>query len=75
MIFVGHASLNIPNHRGDTPLSMLQSQIGSIWVSTKVIDIIKEHTFASNSRNILFKITKDRVNIFHLFIQLAVMSK
>ncbi|KAJ8986067.1 hypothetical protein NQ317_003361 [Molorchus minor] len=60
LIVQGRASLNIPNNRGETPLSMLQSQLGSIWVSQKVADIIKEQTYASNSRNILHKITKDK---------------
>lgn len=48
---------------------MLQSQVGSIWVSPKVADIIKEHTNAFNSKNFLYKITKDKVKlIFRLDI-------
>ncbi|XP_023019839.1 palmitoyltransferase Hip14 isoform X1 [Leptinotarsa decemlineata] len=60
LILQGHAGLHAPNNRGETPLSMLQSQIGCIWVSQKVTDIIKENSHTSNSRNYFNKITKDK---------------
>ncbi|KAG5883927.1 hypothetical protein JTB14_032150 [Gonioctena quinquepunctata] len=60
LILQGHASLHTPNNRGETPLSMLQSQVGCIWVSPKVTDLIKEKSHSSSSRNYLSKITKDK---------------
>ncbi|XP_072385790.1 palmitoyltransferase Hip14 isoform X1 [Diabrotica undecimpunctata] len=60
LILQGHASLYTPNNRGETPLSMLQSQVGSIWVSPKVTEVIKEHSHISKSPNFLYKITKDK---------------
>nr|CAH7738753.1 unnamed protein product [Callosobruchus chinensis] len=61
LILQGHASLNIPNHRGDTPLSMLQTHLGALWMSPKVVDVVKEQTFASNNaRNFLNKVLKDK---------------
>lgn len=59
LILQGHASLHTPNNRGETPLSMLQSQVGSIWVSPKVSDVIKEHS-ESKSNNCLYRITHDK---------------
>ncbi|XP_056630446.1 palmitoyltransferase Hip14 [Diorhabda sublineata] len=59
LILQGHASLYTPNNRGETPLSMLQSQVGSIWVSPKVSDVIKEHS-ESKSNNIFYRITHDK---------------
>lgn len=59
----GQASLNVPNHRGDTPLSMLQTQVGAIWIGSKVSERIKEAAAtASISRNCFNKITKDKVS-------------
>lgn len=59
----GHASFNVPNVRGDTPLSMLQSQLGSIWVSSKIADIVREHEITSGSKkSLLYKIVKDKVS-------------
>ncbi|XP_072385791.1 palmitoyltransferase Hip14 isoform X2 [Diabrotica undecimpunctata] len=63
LILQGHASLYTPNNRGETPLSMLQSQVGSIWVSPKVTEVIKEHSHISKSPNFLYKITKDKTII------------
>ncbi|XP_057672728.1 palmitoyltransferase Hip14 [Diorhabda carinulata] len=59
LILQGHASLYTPNNRGETPLSMLQAQVGSIWVSPKVSDVIKEHS-ESKSNNIFYRITHDK---------------
>lgn len=61
MSFQAQASLDIPNHRGDTPLSMLQNYVGSVWVGAKVADRIREAARRNHSHNILFKITKDKV--------------
>lgn len=38
------SSMDIPNMRGDTPLKMLQAHIGSVWISDKVLDKVKELT-------------------------------
>lgn len=54
--------MNIPNVRGDTPLSMIQSQIGSIWISSKIADVVREHGFTSSTKkSFLYKIIKDKV--------------
>ncbi|KRT78753.1 Ankyrin repeat-containing protein, partial [Oryctes borbonicus] len=54
------ANMNIPNHRGDTPLSMLQTQLGSLWIGGKVADKVKESISTSRSRNVLYRIAKDK---------------
>lgn len=58
----GNANMNASNLRGDTPLNMLQSQIGSVWVGSKVAEKIREQLNTSRSRTFLFKITKDKVS-------------
>jgi ankyrin repeat protein len=63
LILQGQASLNVPNHRGDTPLSMLQTQLGAIWIGSKVAERIKEAVHNGHSRNILTKVTKDKVSV------------
>ncbi|KAL3266235.1 hypothetical protein HHI36_010416 [Cryptolaemus montrouzieri] len=60
LIVQGKASLNASNRRGDTPLNMLQSQIGSTWVGTKVRDKIRDNIHASKSKAFLIKIIKDK---------------
>ncbi|XP_060530726.1 palmitoyltransferase Hip14 [Cylas formicarius] len=60
LILQGQANINVPNNSGDTPLSMLQSQIGSIWVSPKVADLIKEQSKIVSSRNCLYKFARDK---------------
>lgn len=46
LVLKGKASLDIPNLRQETPLKMLQSNIGSIWitpkVATKVADLTRQ---------------------------------
>ncbi|KAK9730918.1 Ankyrin repeats (3 copies) [Popillia japonica] len=60
LILQAQANMNIPNHRGDTPLSMLQTQLGSLWIGGKVADKVKENLSTSRSRNVLFRIAKDK---------------
>ncbi|XP_022902031.1 palmitoyltransferase Hip14 [Onthophagus taurus] len=60
LVLQGHANLNIPNHRGDTPLSLLQTQLGALWLGAKVSEKVKEGISTSRSRNILFRIAKDK---------------
>lgn len=72
-IFQAQANMNIPNHRGDTPLSMLQTQLGSLWIGGKVADKVKENLSTSRSRNVLFRIAKDKVN-YNLHIIKFIMT-
>lgn len=44
LVLKDKSSMDIPNMRGDTPLKMLQSHIGSVWISEKVTDRVKELT-------------------------------
>ncbi|XP_044748593.1 palmitoyltransferase Hip14 isoform X2 [Coccinella septempunctata] len=60
LIVQGNANMNASNLRGDTPLNMLQSQVGSVWVGAKVTEKIREQLSTSRSRTFLFKITKDK---------------
>lgn len=59
LILQGQANLNIPNHRGDTPLSMLQSHLNAVWVGSKIIEKVKEAA-NNKSKNFLFSFTKDK---------------
>ncbi|KAL1374041.1 hypothetical protein pipiens_018306, partial [Culex pipiens pipiens] len=45
LILKGKASLEIPNLRGDTPLTMLQPHLGSIWIGSKVSEKHDRHSF------------------------------
>lgn len=60
LILQSQASLNIPNHRGDTPLSMLQTQLGQVWIGTKVAEKIRENMSTLRSRNVIFRVLKDK---------------
>lgn len=56
--------------RGDTPLSMLQSQLGSIWISSKIADIVRENEIASGTKkSLLYKIIKDKVSLSKIIIR------
>lgn len=44
LVLKGKASLDIPNLRAETPLNMLQQHVGSLWISSKVADKVKELT-------------------------------
>jgi palmitoyltransferase ZDHHC13/17 len=44
LVLKGKACMDIPNLRGDTPLKLLQAHIGSVWISEKVNDRVKELT-------------------------------
>ena len=57
----GDASLDVPNLRGQTPLTMLQDNADSLWVGSKVADKIKEHSIAANKRNLFRRLTYDKV--------------
>lgn len=60
-LFQGRASLEIPNLRGETAASMLQNYVGSVWVSKKVGERVRDALATSRSRNCLNKIKKDEV--------------
>lgn len=47
LIIKGKCSLDIPNLRGDTPLTMLQAQSGSIWISQKVAERVRDLTLTT----------------------------
>lgn len=46
---------------------MLQTQIGAIWIGTKVAERIKEAVHSGHSRNIFTRITKDKVSNVSMF--------
>ncbi|XP_026480615.1 palmitoyltransferase Hip14-like isoform X2 [Ctenocephalides felis] len=60
LVLQGKSSLNTPNFRGDTPLSMLQSQLGSLWITPKVAEKIKEASHAPKRQNICQRIVNDK---------------
>ncbi|KAL9704165.1 hypothetical protein quinque_007683 [Culex quinquefasciatus] len=60
LILKGKASLEIPNLRGDTPLTMLQPHLGSIWIGSKVSEKVRELTQQSQRRNIIVRMTHDK---------------
>ena len=54
---------------------MLQTQLGAIWIGSKVAERIKEAVNSGHSRNILSKITKDKVSIdFGCFVFTKVLK-
>lgn len=61
LILQGHANLNIPNNRGECPLQMIQSQMGSMWISPKVAEVVKEHAQSHSSRGFLGRCARDKV--------------
>ncbi|XP_076274210.1 palmitoyltransferase Hip14 [Rhynchophorus ferrugineus] len=60
LILQGRANLNIPNNKGESPLQMIQSQVGSIWISPKVAELIKEHANEQNSKSFLGAFGRDK---------------
>lgn len=52
--------MNVPNHRGDTPLSLLQAYLGAPWISLKVTERIKD-VIGSSRRSIFSRLIKDKV--------------
>lgn len=58
--FQGKASLDIPNLRGDTPLSMLQSQLGTVWISPKVAEKVREKIQMQQQKNLISKLMLDK---------------
>ncbi|GBP07474.1 Palmitoyltransferase Hip14 [Eumeta japonica] len=60
LILYSNASLDVPNLRGVTPLTMLQTGAESLWVGAKVSDKIKEYTLMNNRRNTLRRLMYDK---------------
>lgn len=61
LIFKGKSVLDIANLRGDTPLTMLQMQAGSIWIGQKVVERIVEMNQSTQKRNVCVRIHTDKV--------------
>lgn len=60
LILQAQASLDIPNHRGDTPLVMLQHYLGERWVGPKVVEKVRENLSSSRSQNFIHRMAKDK---------------
>ncbi|KAG5672899.1 hypothetical protein PVAND_002987 [Polypedilum vanderplanki] len=60
LIFKGKANLDLENKKGDTPLRLLQSHIGSRWITREVSDLIKHITSQRSNVGILMKITMNQ---------------
>ncbi|XP_050679892.1 palmitoyltransferase Hip14 [Leptidea sinapis] len=58
LVLYGNANLEIPNQRGATPLAMLQSNLGAVWIGSKVAERVKELSTSRN--NCLRRITYDK---------------
>ncbi|XP_002008313.3 palmitoyltransferase Hip14 [Drosophila mojavensis] len=53
LVLKSKASLDVPNLRAETPLSMLEAQAGAIWIGAKVMDRVKEAALTSQQRRSL----------------------
>ncbi|XP_023168907.1 palmitoyltransferase Hip14 [Drosophila hydei] len=53
LVLKSKASLDVPNLRAETPLSMLESQTGAIWIGAKVMDRVREAALTSQQRRSL----------------------
>lgn len=60
LIFKGKASLDAPNLRGDTPLSMMDAQAGAIWISAKVMERVRESSQAVLRRSLISRLKNDK---------------
>ncbi|KAL1506043.1 hypothetical protein ABEB36_005478 [Hypothenemus hampei] len=59
LVLQGNANLSIPNHRGETAMEMIQSQSGTMWVSPKVGEVVREHA-NTYSKGFLSKFARDK---------------
>ncbi|TDG43404.1 hypothetical protein AWZ03_010174 [Drosophila navojoa] len=53
LVLKSKASLDVPNLRAETPLSMLEAQAGAIWIGAKVMDRVREAALTSQQRRSL----------------------
>lgn len=53
LVLKSKASLDVPNLRAETPLTMLEAQSGAIWIGAKVMDRVKEAALTSQQRRSL----------------------
>lgn len=51
LIFHGKAAIDIPNHRGDTAISMLQPFLGQPWIAPNIVEMVFEYQQAKQKRN------------------------
>lgn len=61
LVLKSKASLDTPNLRNETPLSMLEAQAGAVWISSKVMDKVRDASLSSQQRrSILSRIRHDK---------------
>lgn len=60
LVIKSKGGLNIPNLRGDTPMSMLEAQTGSIWIGPKVAEKVREASLSTSRRTLLQKLKSDK---------------
>lgn len=61
LVLKSKASLDVPNLRGETPLSMLESQVGAIWIGSKVMERVRDASLSSQQRrSLLTRIKHDK---------------
>ncbi|EDV97269.1 palmitoyltransferase Hip14 [Drosophila grimshawi] len=61
LVLKSKASLDVPNLRAETPLSMLEAQTGAIWIGAKVMDRVREASLTSQQRrSLLSKLRHDK---------------
>ncbi|XP_034480434.1 palmitoyltransferase Hip14 [Drosophila innubila] len=53
LVLKSKASLDVPNLRAETPLTMLEAQTGAIWIGSKVMDRVREASLTSQQRRSL----------------------
>ncbi|ALC44789.1 Hip14 [Drosophila busckii] len=53
LVLKSKASLDVPNLRAETPLSMMEAQTGAIWIGAKVMDRVRDAALTSQQRRSL----------------------
>ncbi|XP_073843762.1 palmitoyltransferase Hip14 isoform X2 [Musca autumnalis] len=53
LVLKSKASLDVPNLRGETPLSMLETQAGAVWIAGKVMERVRDASLTSQQRRSL----------------------
>ncbi|XP_050333974.1 palmitoyltransferase Hip14 [Bactrocera neohumeralis] len=61
LVLKSRASLDVPNLRGETPLTMLESQAGAIWIGSKVLDRVREASQKTQTqRSLISRLRHDK---------------
>lgn len=61
LVLKSKASLDVPNLRGETPLTMLEAQAGAVWIGTKVMERVRDASLSSQQRrSIITRIKHDK---------------